>query len=178
MKTFLLLVLSLFFLNACSSKTIKNPEATRSMLFPNGTYQHEVHVRFVHTVPGQPDHFDLSGVVKISNKEVKVIGLSPMNTTLFRLSENRESGQIEVQTYVDSLKKFESHLRDYYLVMRKFLLTPLNSENPEPQQAQFDSPSGPVQVFFKNYDQNKIPVKVLVQSPQFEIEIRVVGYAL
>ena len=179
MKTFFFLIFA--FALGCASKTVKDPTAARQLLFPYGTYQHDVDVHLAPDIAAkakdQPGEFHFRGAVLLSEKEIKVVALSAMGTTLFRISEDRTTGKVETEIYVDALKKVEDRMKEYYGVIREVLTTPLQ-ENLNEVHVSKETPAGPTEIDFRSFDKNGIPTTVDVENAKFEIRIKVLGYEI
>jgi len=176
----------------CASKTISNASVVRRQLFPNGTYQHDVDLTVEKPIL-RAMHFH--GVVKISDAEINLVALSPLSSTLFRISENRKTGQIDTEIYIESLKKLKSLMTDFYALIRFILTVPLDAEkdpdkhfefrattiNEGPNRGLLDQLSiqttaGEARVEFRSYDENQIPDLISVNNPKFKLMIKVSGY--
>jgi len=164
-------------LAACASKTVKDPTAPRALVFPPGTYQHEVDVVLANLPGDHPKEFHFRGLVSVSSEAIKVVGLSAMNTTVFRITEDRKSGKIDTEVYVDSLKKVQDRFADYYTVIRSVLTAPARSGQSN-DKVTAATPAGPTSIVFKDYDEQKIPNAVDVDHPKFKLRIRVTGYEI
>jgi hypothetical protein len=173
----------------CTSKTVQNPAAPRQLVFPYGTYQHDIDVQITARLPpdvafkakDQPKEFHFRGAVLISEKQIKVVALSAMGTTIFRITEDRASGNVETEIYVDALKKIESHMVEYYGVIKEVLTTPLPpsaSGTQGPLHITKQTPAGLAEIDFKDYDKNGIPTTVDVENSKFNLQIKVLGYEI
>lgn len=165
--------------------------ADREQLFPNGTYKHNVRLELEQAPnPEKPDEkrFDLKGLAQVQPEMIKVVGLSPFGTTLFKITENRATGEINVETYVDSLKRVESKIRDYYSVLRHMMIAPMkpgkrgamklakaNSDG-LPEVVDLKTRDESATLKFENYDKNKIPQRIQITHPRFKVDVEVAGY--
>lgn len=167
---------------ACTTKTVKDPSAPRELVFPLGTYQHEVDVSLA-GLPGasgpgdHPKEFHFRGMVSVSGDAIKVVGLSAMNTTIFRITEDRKSGKVNTEVYVDALKKVQNRFVDYYTIVRSVLTAPFRSGK-ESDTVTTETPAGATSIVFKDYDAQKIPGTVDVDNPKFKLHIKVTGYEI
>lgn len=174
MKTFTTLLLLFFFLSGCAHKTVSQDLSHRTLTFPYGSYQHKVKVE-IRNGSYPEKRFEFNGVVLLGSETIKVVGLSPLNSTLFRLTEDRKSEKLEVEIFVEQLKKSEEQIRKFYAVIKKMMLSPYEEQN---TQRVIDTPYGPARVQFDKFDKNKIPNLVVVFSSSFNISVEVVGYEI
>lgn len=170
MKVVFILLLFLF---GCVHKSVKQDLSTRNLMFPYGSYQHFVKVE----IPQQgrePKTFEFRGVVQIGADEIKVVGLSPLNSTLFRLTEDRKTQVLKVDLFVEQLKKQEGQIRNFYSVIKDMMLTPIDQNKEKP----ISTPYGPATVKFESFDKNQIPTMVHVVGEKFKIDVEVLGYEI
>jgi hypothetical protein len=172
---------------SCSSKKIRSDSASDEKLFPDGTYRHAVQI---HIRPGQENSrdFNFNGMVQISADWVKIVVLSPFGTTLSKITENRSTGEIQIENQVSSLKRFESKMREYYASLRILLLAPRapsqadplkvihSFANHLPQDLEVFQGNEKIQFTIKKYDEHQVPEEVILKHPKFHVEIEVSGY--
>lgn len=198
--TLSILVAALSIIGCASKKTVRDRSAKREMLFPYGSYQHDVDLTIQipsspaddrETRPPKKVHF--RGVVKLGADLISMVALSPMNTTLFRIHEDRKTGKIESEIYIDSLKKMQTQMLNYYVLIRKILTTPLSDNSTAnvqmtklasgpgaglPERMSVMTDAGQAQVQFSGYDSNRVPDRITVENPKFHLDVKVVGYEL
>lgn len=163
---------------ACASKTVQDPRAPRRFVFPYGTYQHEVDLQLLNAGGGTPPkQFHFKGVASISEQAIKVVALSAMNTTLFRITEDRASGKTETEVYLEALKKVQDRFTDYYGIVRSVLTSPALSDSAG-GKITATTPTGEAVIVFRDYDQNHIPGTVDVENAKFRLHIKVTGYEI
>jgi hypothetical protein len=176
---------------ACSSRKIR-PEAMshgpHSLLFPYGTYQHQVRIKTAQSESTESKEFAFNGIVKTNDEWIKIASLSPLGTTLVRIQENRRTNHVDFVSYVETFKKYESKFIEYYEVLKELLLAPENPTRGDRFQIKKKNPDGTLAevetldleqnaVFlFKKYDEHQIPEEIQVRHPKFTIEIKVSGY--
>jgi hypothetical protein len=175
-------------LSACSSRKIKNESHSDLLLFPYGTYQHQVKIKTELNGGADVKEFSFYGVVQTSQDWVKISMLSPFGTTLVKIQEERQTGKVEFTCFVEAIRKYESKFKDYYSVLRTLLLAPQNPKKLDHLRITHQSPEGlpaeietvdleqNAQFRFNKYDEHKIPERIQVQNPKFLIEIQVSGY--
>ncbi len=177
-------------LTACSSRKIRSEMTRNEMLFPLGTYQHQVRITTAAGPNRASKEFSFSGVVRTSKEEIKIAALSPFGTTLLKIQEDRTTGKVTYESYLESFKKYESKFQDYYSILRLMLISPespasedhlrILKRNPLhlPDEAE-TTDLNPNAIFsFRKYDENKIPEEVVIQHPKFSVTVRVTGYEI
>ena len=163
----LLVTLSLILLAGCASHQKKfTPEASRTLLFPNGTYHHAITLE----TPDKKTR-TFSGVVRLNETSIKVVGLSPLNSTIFRIEENRTNGEITTKVYHDAFKKFEARLLDFYIPLRAMMLQKMGTGTP-PSEMETKG----IKILFSDYDENKVPAHIEIRHPKFIVKVEVTGY--
>ena len=159
----------------CTSKTIKDPSAARTMIFPYGTYKHDIELTFA--PPGLTEKtMSFAGVAKVSEDKISLVSLSPLNTTVFRINEDRKTGEVTSEVYVDSLKPMQARVKEVYGLVKTMLTTPY--EGGKPGVLNIKTEMGPAQIRFQDYDANEIPGLVTVMNPKFKMRIKVTGYEI
>jgi hypothetical protein len=128
-----------------------------------------VRIKTTPTPGHESQKFSFQGVVKIGQDRIDVVGLSPFGATLFKLSEERGTGHVEFESFIDSLKGHESKFKEYYAVLKLLLTAPHDfSESFEAMPN--------TKFIFKKYDKSGIPQQIMIQHPKFSIDITVTGY--
>jgi hypothetical protein len=184
----LLFTLSAFGLLGCASpvKRVTLPPEDSPLLFPLGNYVHAVTLE----IPENPDakrrHFEFRGAVKIAPEAIRIVVLSPIGTTLFKLSEDRRTGAVTVENYVSELKPYTAKLTEYYASLRVLLTT---LRHPAGAGFTFDARGRPLTLekkisgrptkfFFDAYDAHQIPTRLRIESRAFNVRVEVLGYEL
>ena len=180
-------------LPACAPKKIKmiSQGGTRVLLFPNGVYKHDVGLTMGKTETSEEKKFDFTGIVKVNAEQIQLVGLSYFGTTVFKITENRKTGEIKTDVFVEQMKKYESKIPEYYSTLRLFLIAslPLETHARQLTWSKIDGRGFPVEartvdyeknaVFrFKNYDFNSIPTEISIEHPNFTVQIKVRDYDL
>lgn len=176
-------------LGGCSSpqKTVSGPISLRHV-FPYGNYQHHVALQIPGAAKNLPRRFEFNGVVQTSEDAIRIAVLSAFGTTAFKINEDRRSGEIKAEIYVDGMKQYEPRLRAYYSTLRLLLL----AENPPPARSPVQFQKTNAQGFpleatvlkeatlfrFSDYDAHGIPGRIAIEHPQFQVEIEVSGYEI
>lgn len=102
---------------------------TKEMLFPYGHYRHHLTLEIAHGEDGKPHRYSFEGVAETGAEKIQLVMLSPFNTTLMKVHENRQSGEVQLETYDSKLRQFENKFVDYYAMLRKiFLSGPLSED--------------------------------------------------
>lgn len=168
---------------ACTHQRTISPDADRSLLFPLGVYTHQIEI----TLPDEKQ-YQFKGLVRIAADKVVVVGLSPFQTTLFRLEEDRKSGKVSTEVFQDGLKAHQDKLAEFYTLLRSFLTLPRQGNGPKikvtrrddqgPQEWEVTSAQGPVKIDSLSYDDNKIPIRFRILHPRFRVEVYVPQYKI
>jgi hypothetical protein len=171
---------------ATPAKTVSAPPEASALLFPYGNYVHEVKL----SVPTNPDpskrKFEFRGAVKIAEDVIRIVVLSPMGTTIFKMSEDRKTGKVSVENFVPQLKPYESKLTDYYASLRILLTT---ARHPVGKDFTLDAAGRPTAYAttiegrptlftFAAYNEHSLPTELKIASDAFNVDVKVVGYAL
>jgi hypothetical protein len=180
--------LSLTFFLGCAAATkhVKEDPAKGALLFPYGSYIHQVRLN----VPTNPDPskrtFEFRGAVKIAPEIIRIAVLSPVGTTLFKMSEDRATGKVTIENFVPSLKPYEGKLADYYASLRVLLTTPRRPEGSgftldrqgRPLLFETGVAERPTKFEFADYDEHEIPTSLRISSDAFTVDVKVLGYEL
>jgi hypothetical protein len=157
-------VLPLMLLLAGCALSPKRP-APEQMAFPFGTYQHKVTATPKSGKMQKP--VELSGVVQSREHDLRVVGLSPVGSTVFRMHEDLCEGKITKEFYVEELKKQEGHLDVLYQMVKAALFAP--KDRPD-----FMYRGAHIQL--SEPDEKGIPRKIELDHPYIDIKIDVTGY--
>ncbi|MES2856597.1 MAG: hypothetical protein V4692_12075 [Bdellovibrionota bacterium] len=153
--------------------TLPAPAASRTTLIPEGTHNHSVKLTVKNTLSsGQnqgPKQMSFSGIVDYRSGKVKVIGLSPLGSTLFRLEDDLKTEITTFQTDISEMKKAEPFIRDYYAPVRQLLKLPY-----PPKLTKIDVDSTGFE--FKEYDSFEVPRRIAIETEKFKLDIEVDSY--
>jgi hypothetical protein len=105
-------IILLLFLIGCSSTVLK-----KSPVYPDGTYIHNVTVNIIE----QKKTISFIGVMKRDYNKVILTGLTPFNSTLFKITEKLESNEIDLKIYDENLKKNSNNFKKLYSLISKAL---------------------------------------------------------
>ena len=181
-------VLPFLLLVACASplKHVSSDPEAGALLFPLGSYIHEVKL----SIPTNPDPskrtFEFRGAVRIGEEQIRIVVLSPVGTTLLRMSEDRRTGKVTTENFVPQLKPYEPKLSAYYASLR-VLLTTLRHQtgsglslDPKGRPLALEEPvaSRPTKFTFADYDEHQIPTHLKIESEAFYVDVKVTGYEL
>jgi hypothetical protein len=160
------LILSILFiltvLPACAHKLVA-PTDRGTGLFPYGTYQHNVKIHIM-----TPERFlEMQGVVNYSHGQLKVVGLSTFNTTVFRIEERLDTGEIKKEFYLDIVKRNEDRFMKLYHLIRGLITA---------NKDQTDFTKDGARFLVSELDANGIYRKVHIDHEQFTLDIDVAGY--
>jgi hypothetical protein len=164
----------------CASHQKKfRSEAERALLFPNGTYHHSISVQ-----GGDEKAREFKGIIRVSDETILVVGLSHMQTTVFRIKEDRASGKVSTEIFHDSLQKFGDKLREIYTVLREMKLVVFDglkekrwkviqmNENRVPLEIEGHG----VRISFFDLDLNTVPSRIEIKHEKYTINVLVTGY--
>jgi hypothetical protein len=170
-----ILILFLFFLAACQSggihpvPTSAHKAANKNLLFPLGIYQHKI---TLHPAKGKTRTFN--GVVALTENEIQVVGLSPFNTTFFRIKDRLDTKTFDTKFYFPLPKKAKLKFHEFYSALKETLLLKKNSKRP----TKAINPQLGIQFEFSSYDKNNIPRLIQITHPFFKASIEVTSYEL
>ncbi len=183
-KSRLLLLLSFFLISACAKKLPELPPS--EYLFPEARYKQKVSI----ILPsGKKQSF--TAYLKNSEQDFVLVGLSPFNTSLFRIQGIKgKKPSLSLETY-DS--KVEEHREKILEFARSFspILNWKKSQKPNfrhhhlvrnsndklalPQVLWINSKTS---LKFKDYDGNSIPRIVEFESEKFKAIIKTESYSI
>ena len=148
------------FLAAC----VHTPKSTAPAFFPPGNYRHQVHVEILNAPADAPKSLDFQGALKLTHDEIKLVALSPMGTSLFRLTENLKTQEVQKEFYLESMQKNQTQVLRLYSLIRLAIL----ARRDQSQIQQGDS-----QISFSNLDKDGVPATIKVKNPHFLLSIQV-----
>ncbi len=187
----------LFLFSGCASSRLSAsndaaPSASRGgLLFPPGNYQHQVQLKFNRDDPQKMKSYHLIGYVKIEPNFIQTVGISPLGFSVFKIQDHLKTEQnpahLQVEIFLDPLKKFQDKIEAYYQVLRKVLT--LSTHQTEDDSLHWDesTPEGyPLKMTYQensaeastllsmsDYDAQHIPRKLKLENPHFEVIIEV-----
>lgn len=184
-----IIVLALLATACATSPKVTGP---RTLLFPLGTYRHTVTIQLKNgTLNGKPDgpHSQrFSGVVNLQKDKLTILALSPFGTTVFRLTENRTTKTVVLETEIAALKKVETQIATYLEPMQ--LLLSLSVPLPVSDrvtQIRTDKEGWPIEfdlaanqfthVVLENYDANHIARAARLGTELYDLNVQVDDYA-
>jgi len=177
---------------ASSPKTVSGT-VSHDKLFPDGTYMQKVSL----TLPGkagpESKHFNFNGVVQLKPDAIHVAGMTFLGTTAFKIDEDRKTGEIKIEVYVEQMKKFEPKLKGYYQILREILIAsakpdPRGQENAghlkwlrtngkgQPTEMETVGFDKNADFLLGNYDDNGIPNEFDITQDTFSVKVQVSGY--
>lgn len=119
MRFISLLILALIAFTNCSHRPAVVD--SQNTLFPPGIYKHSVRIQ-----PIGLAEMPFKGVLSLSNEELKLILLGPMDITALKIIENFRNKNVVVDITLQELKKYEPRLSYFYEILRLFILFPKN----------------------------------------------------
>ena len=195
MRTYGALLTTLIFISiGCSTAPKMKPtlNLNREFLLPTGTYHHNVQLILNINQPGQTKNFRMIGLVRKDEEQISTIALSPLGFTLFKVTDHLKTGEISYEIFIEQIKKHESKIQAYYLILKKLLtLKTLPEADPTLHWDQRSAEGLPEQVSIKNspdekpstfhlskYDPNHIPLQITIEDPNFKVEVEVSSYEI
>lgn len=186
-KSYLLI---LFLAIGCASQKKLSENADRTLLFPSGIYTHDVQIE-----TQEKQNYSFRSLVKISPEKILIVGLSPFQSTVFKIEEDRKSRAVQTEVYEERLKKHQKELVELYSVLSVFLTLPKNGKDPRIQTLE-KNPEGiltrfkilnrktktpiepPIEptVELKHFDENGIADEIFLKQPKFDVRVKVVQY--
>jgi hypothetical protein len=167
---------------------VSSGKLSHERIFPYGTYKHDVELA-VSLANGQSRQFNFSGIVQLKTDTTQVVGLSQFGTTVFKLTENLKTGEIQTQIFLEEMKKGESRIRDYYGILREIL----NGSNlKQPAQLKWTKTNAagyPIEMEtvgapditllkITQFDENQVPVEFSMDNSKFHIKVKVTEYEI
>lgn len=186
MKKITLLVFSLFIMS-CASKKIAEPSAPRTQLFPAGVYEQKIQVLVPPSDKVKERKFGFNGVMEVRATHIKIVALSPLNTTLFTITETLPGGEVKTEIFNEKIKKHQQEVLKYYAKVKKIILQPAKGSENGLQVVSVDSNSMPTLIrdtaeqtdyVIKSYDKNKIPEEIEINQSQFLTKVKIKSYEI
>lgn len=127
-------------------------------------------------------------IVSIQTDSIKLVGLSPLNTTLFRLEENKSTGNIVVKNYEPLPDQVKNEFDSFYRILHKLLVMTfqggpadqtgeyLIEYNQQRQPVLLKSKDLKNQIRIEEYDPHGIPRRLHATHPKFEALVRISRY--
>lgn len=147
---------------ACTHQPTKAPISS-NLIYPYGTYQHKVNINVIQP----PRTMSMRGVIQSQPNQLKVIGLSTFNTTVFRIDEDLKTGNITKEFYVDALKQNEEKFMFFYRLLRELVLAEKGKTEFEKDGAKFK---------LSQPDSNHIYRMIDIEHPQVHLNVEVSDY--
>lgn len=133
------------------------------MLFPYGDFTHDVRLSM-----NGGKTFSFQGVVEVTPYRIQLVALSPFQTTLMRVMEDRKTGEVKLDCYVAEVSRYQEKLNDYYLLVRQILLLERSPEDAAGVRRL--RIAGGADVTLSSYEVG-IPRRIDVHDPRFQLEI-------
>jgi hypothetical protein len=158
-------------LAGCAHSTIAQlGPSVRKTLIPIGSHQQSVIVHLKKVKLNRKDSMRFSGVLDVREDRVQLIGLTPFGSTLFRVKEDLKTGNVVFETDNEQMKKAEPYVKSTYRPIREMLKIPYPPVRSE-------ATVGDIKFRFENFNAQDLPLKILVDTPDFNLEILEDGYA-
>jgi hypothetical protein len=165
---------------ASHSQVAPSVGAAATPLFPLGQYRHDVKIHINETEKSKAKDFSFQGLAKIEHDKLELVVLSPFQTTLMKIDENRLTGDVQTQVYSDALKKYQDKFTPYYALLRQILVLPRSGEDPievtlvpDPSQSSIQADSLPNEVVKFSEYRDHVPHLVEMSDPHFSLQMKV-----
>lgn len=145
------------------------PIIDKTLLFPLGVYQHKI---TLYPAKGKPRTFN--GVVALTENQIQVVGLSPFNTTFFRIKDTFNPKKFEAKFYFPLPKKAKLKFYEFYAALKETLL--LKKTDKECRPTIVINQKSEIQFDFSSYDENDIPRTLQITHPSFRTVVEVTSY--
>lgn len=178
-------------LSCASPRKAVNGAVLREKLFPYGTYTQKVSLTLPAKAGADKKSFNFTGVVQLTPDAIHVAGMSFFGTTAFKIDEDRKTGEIKTEVYIEQMKKFEPRLKEYYQILREILIADAKPDQDVShlKWLRMNGNGQPVEMktvgFDKNaefqldgFDENGIPNEFDIEQEAFSVKVRVSGYDL
>jgi len=153
--------------SCASSKYTAHSPVSGDQVFAYGAYRHRVSVTIFGANAAGNRSIDLDGIVRLSGDMVRLVALSPVGTTLYRVTDDRKTGHVEAMVYAEELKPIEDRLREYYVLLRNVLTARSEEEwGAAPE----------LRVVVEGRDSNGHPQRFTIEHAMFRASIEVTGY--
>lgn len=138
------------------------------LVFPYGHYTHDVKLK----IQGKKE-FAFEGVVETRPDRIQLTALSPLQTTIMRVVEDRRTGDVTLNCYLSELRPYQSNFSDYYQLVRQVLILERNADDSRGQrrigmQANGRSYEGELSDY-----RESIPRRIQIDDPRFSLTIQV-----
>ena len=180
---------------SCTHAPLLSEENRGDLLFPYGTYHHNVNVEILSPTGGPL--FQFTGIVQTQKNQIKLVALSGMGSTLFRITEKDSDrlpdeivpGSVEIENYIYQIKKYQPQILNYYSLVREILRAPkdlrdtdkvsVEKRNAQEQPVQFHVKTNEAEadVQLSQYESSGIPRRFEVNNTGFRIQVEVTDYA-
>jgi hypothetical protein len=163
MRIWFLIAAVSFLSLSCAHQALNVPSG--DTLYPYGKYRHSVKV---HVLKPEPRTMDLRGVVAVNADSIKVVGLSGIGTTIFRIEEDRHTGVVKKDFYLEIVRQHQDRFMEFYSLIRELVTAPKGAT---------DFIRGEAHYVVSDPDDDGIYRTVHITHPQVNIDIEVTDYA-
>jgi len=166
----------LILLSGCASvRKIYRLDRPPNLLFPHGSYTHRVTIK-----PKKSKKHSFTGIIKLTEEKVIIVGLTAFQSTLFHLKEDRKSGKVTTEVFYDGFNKAKPHLEKFYGVLKYlFDYRPTDKGNViQPAEITVNIDEHTVGISLSEYDLHGIPGKMEMNHPNFQVTVYVAGYEI
>lgn len=167
MRIFFFLLIALA---ACSPKSPSRAQPAapismnRPLLFPPGVYIHKVAI-----VDPEGKKRKFEGILKLDAEQITVVGLSPFNTTLFKIIEDRKTKTVSHEFYFSAPPTLEIHFLRIYSAIKNAFTLPMKAKKGSIMREG-------VEVRMRDFDSNGIPVLMEITEKNFSATVTLKEY--
>ena len=113
--------------------------------------------------PEGDKNFDFNAVVKKSTAEISFFGYSDFGLTLFKIHQLEEN-PIEIESSVSEINKNKDFFLQIFKLVKQIFYLKRSDPNYKDHKLNFNWAQSQAVVEFLEFDQNKIPKKILVRT--------------
>ena len=137
------------------------PPAVEDVLFPDGKYMQNADAQI--KTPDGAKNFDFKAIIKKSNSEISFYGYSDFGLTLFKIHQ-LDGNPVELESSVSEINKNKDFFIQIFKLVKQIFYLQLSDPNYKNHKITFKLAQGDAAVEFLDFDQNKIPKKIFVQT--------------
>jgi hypothetical protein len=159
------------------------PPVDRTQLFPDGVYIHQVEI-----LPKDGKARKIKTVVSIQKNFVKLVGLSPFDTTLFHIGTNRLTEETIFKNFQSIPDQVKNEFDSFYRILYRLLVLEPQGEgtsgdfiveyDPQRLPVLLKSRSSEERIQIGEYDQQGIPRRLHATHAQFKALVTISQYEL
>ena len=167
------LLCSLLLWGCATNPKIATLKQNRFSLFPRGDYQQTVAVK---VAKGEKvEDFDFNAIVKKEQKKFYLYGYSPFGMTLFKMDQT-ESYEIKLNSSIAKVKNNEEFFKNIFILVKNIFSISGGEINLHKSNTNLTWQKSKAEISFFEFDNQGIPLKFIVEAPQYKIEVQTTSY--